>query len=375
MSAPGQVPGQTAAPVTATTRAAAIAANPRVAIDTGSIQGSIDLKGGRIDDISLVKFRETVDPKSPPIVLLSPSGSPEPFYAEFGWIGTAGATNKLPTADTVWTQVGAGALSVGHPVTLTYDNGEGLQFRRTISVDDKYMFTVKDEVANKTANPITLYPYALISRHGTPKTLGYYILHEGLIGVLGNDGLQEDTYKKIEEKKNVDFDVTNGWLGITDKYWAAALVPDTNAHLKAHFSTGTLGTEKTYQTDYLLDSAADRARRHRHGRRAAVRRRQGSGGHQRLREAARPQPLRPADRLGLVLLHHQADVHRHRLVLPPGRQFRPRHPHRHRADQGGVLPARQQVLRVDGEDEEGAAADGGAARALSRTTRSSSSRR
>jgi YidC/Oxa1 family membrane protein insertase len=258
--APGQVPaavpGQAATPsATATvTREAALKASPRVAIDTGSIQGSIDLKGGRIDDISLVKFRETVDPKSPPIVLLSPSGSPEPFYAEFGWTGTAGANVKLPTSDTVWTQAGSGALAVGHPVALTYDNGGGLEFRRIIAVDDKYLFTIKDEVVNKSANPVTLFPYALISRHGTPKTLGYYILHEGLIGVLGNDGLQEYTYKKVEEKKDVAFDVTNGWLGITDKYWAAALVPDPGAHLKAHFSTGTVGTEKTYQTDYLLDA-------------------------------------------------------------------------------------------------------------------------
>jgi YidC/Oxa1 family membrane protein insertase len=131
---PGAVPGQTAAPgaTTTVTREAALKASPRVAIDTGSIQGSIDLKGGRIDDISLVKFRETVDPKSPPIVLLSPSGSPEPFYAEFGWTGTAGANVKLPTSDTVWKQAGSGALAVGHPVTLTYDNGEGLEFRRII---------------------------------------------------------------------------------------------------------------------------------------------------------------------------------------------------------------------------------------------------
>ena len=101
----------------------------------------------------MVKFRETVDPKSPPIVLLSPSGSPEPFYAEFGWTGTAGSNVKLPTADTVWRQAGSGALSIGHPVTLTYDNGEGLDFRRTIAVDDKYLFTVKDEVVNKTREP------------------------------------------------------------------------------------------------------------------------------------------------------------------------------------------------------------------------------
>ena len=139
-------------------------------------------------------------------------------------------------------------------MTLTYDNGEGLEFRRTISVDDKYMFSIKDEVTNKGASPVTLYPYALISRHGTPQTAGYYILHEGLVGVLGEYGLQEYTYKNIAEKKAVNFDVTNGWLGITDKYWAAVLLPDTTARLKARFSTGTLGSVPTYQTDYLLDA-------------------------------------------------------------------------------------------------------------------------
>ena len=251
-----QVPGQTGAPAAAATvdRAAALAASPRVPIATGSVQGSIALKGGRIDDIALVKFRETVDPKSPPIILLSPSGTTDPFYAEFGWTGVAGANVKLPTSETVWKQTGSGTLSVGRPVTLSYDNDEGLEFRRTIAVDDKYLFTIKDEVTNKGASPISLYPYALISRHGTPQTAGYYILHEGLIGVLGDSGLQEYTYKNIAEKKAVNFDVTNGWLGITDKYWAATLLPDTSARLKARFSTGTLGTVPTYQTDYLLDA-------------------------------------------------------------------------------------------------------------------------
>jgi YidC/Oxa1 family membrane protein insertase len=160
----------------------------------------------------------------------------------------------LPASETVWKQTGSGPLSVGHPVTLTYDNGEGLEFHRTITVDDKYLFTIKDDVSNKGANPVSLFPYALISRHGTPQTAGYYILHEGLIGVLGESGLQEYTYKNIAEKKVVNFDVTNGWLGITDKYWAATLLPDTTARLKARFSTGTLGTIQTYQTDYLLDA-------------------------------------------------------------------------------------------------------------------------
>jgi YidC/Oxa1 family membrane protein insertase len=255
-SAPPQVPGQAGAPVgtAPVDRATVLANSPRVAIATDSVQGSIALKGGRIDDLSLVKFRETVDPKSPPIVLLSPSGTADPFYAEFGWTSAAGSGAKVPTADTLWKQVGSGALSVGHPVTLSFDNGEGLEFRRTIAVDDKYLFTIKDEVTNKGGSAVSLYPYALISRHGTPPTAGYYVLHEGLIGVLGESGLQEYTYKKIEDKKSVSFDVTNGWLGITDKYWAATLLPETNARLKARFSTDMLGTTRTYQTDYLLDA-------------------------------------------------------------------------------------------------------------------------
>jgi YidC/Oxa1 family membrane protein insertase len=251
--APGQPTVTPQAPQTLT-RDAALAASPRVAIDTPSLHGSIALKGGRIDDLSLVKYRETVDSNSPPIVLLSPSGSPEPFYGEFGWVGAAGTTARLPGPDTAWRQDGSGALQVDKPVNLVFDNGEGLEFRRTISVDDKYLFTVKDNVINKGSAPVTLYPYALISRHGTPQTLGYYILHEGMIGVLGKEGMQEVTYKTIDDKKKIPFDVTNAWLGITDKYWAAALLPDTDAHVKANFSAGALGTTKTYQTDYLLDA-------------------------------------------------------------------------------------------------------------------------
>ena len=151
-SAPS-VPGQTAPAAAPADRKAALAASPRLPIQTVSLQGSIALKGGRIDDLSLLKFRETVDPKSPPITLLSPSGSPEPFYAEFGWTA-ADATVKVPTADTLWTQTGSGALDVGHPVTLTWNNGGGLDFTRTITVDDKFLFTVKDEVANKTDKPV-----------------------------------------------------------------------------------------------------------------------------------------------------------------------------------------------------------------------------
>ena len=251
-----QAPGQAAqAPAEiAANRDAALGKSPRVPIATDSLQGSIALKGGRIDDLALVKFRETVDPKSPPIVLLSPSGSPEPFYAEFGWTNAAGANVKVPASDTVWTQAGSGILRIDHPVTLTYDNGEGLEFRRTIVIDDNYLFTIKDEVANKSDKAVSLFPFALISRHGAPKTLGYYILHEGLIGKFGDEGSKEVTYKTIEEKKINTFNATNAWLGITDKYWAAVLLPKTDAHVIANFRADMLGKIETYQTDYLLDA-------------------------------------------------------------------------------------------------------------------------
>jgi YidC/Oxa1 family membrane protein insertase len=234
-------------------RDTAIASAPRVKIDTPRVSGSISLKGARIDDLSLVQFRDTVDPLSPATVLFSPSGTANPYYAEFGWVAASGSAVKIPDQSTVWQQEGSGNLTSSSPIKLKYDNGDGLTFHRTISIDDRYLFTVKDEVTNVGNAPVTLYPFALISRHGTPKVSGYYILHEGLIGYLGDEKLQEYAYKKIDDAKSVDFKVTDGWLGITDKYWAAALLPDTTAPLHARFSSNLVGTVRTYQTDYLQD--------------------------------------------------------------------------------------------------------------------------
>ncbi len=256
-AAPGsvtpQLPGQGAAPTPAQqlTREAVLKASPRVAIETARLAGSISLKGAQIDDLALVQFRETVDPKSPPIVLLSPAGSPHPFYAEFGWAPGAGTTLKVPDSNATWTQQGSGTLGVGRPVTLTWNNGEGLEFRRIFTVDDRYLITVENQIVNRGSAPATLYPFALIRRVGTPETLGYYILHEGLIGVFGDQGLQEVTYADIEKKKTMSFKATNAWLGITDKYWAAALLPDTKAAIQGQFSYNLNGTQKSYQTDYL----------------------------------------------------------------------------------------------------------------------------
>jgi YidC/Oxa1 family membrane protein insertase len=235
----------------AATREAVIASSPHVAIDTPRLRGSIDLKGGRIDNLALEQYRESTEPNSPPIVLFSPSGAPDAYYAEFGWVAATGSNAAVPGPDTLWKQEGSATLGVDHPVTLTYDNGQGLIFTRTIAVDDHYMFTVNDRVVNKGGSPVTLFPYGLISRHGTPPVLGYYILHEGPIGVMGADGEKEESYKKIVEAKSESWDVTDAWLGFTDKYWAAVLIPDTDAKVKTRFSAQDINGQEIYQTDYL----------------------------------------------------------------------------------------------------------------------------
>ena len=235
------------------TREAAISSSPRIQIDTPRVHGSIALRGARIDDIVLKNYRETVDEDSPEIELFSPSGSANPYYAEYGWVGDVGANVKLPHADTVWLARNQSALTPDHPVVLTYDNGEGLVFERTYAIDDNYMVKVTQSVANNTSAAVTLYPYALVSRHGTPSILGFFILHEGLIGVFGEQGLEEVDYDDIAEEKISTFSDKSGWIGITDKYWASVLIPDQNTPYTARMTASEKGPMTIYQTDYLLD--------------------------------------------------------------------------------------------------------------------------
>ncbi len=229
------------------TREAALAEQPRVRIDTPSLHGSIDLVGARIDDLTLAKYHETVNPKSPEVVLLQPPGAADAYFAQFGWAQTPGV--KLPGADTKWTTSGD-QLTPGHPLTLTWDNSEGLTFTRTISVDKDYMFTVDDAVKNTGSTPVKLTPYGLISRSGTPPVSGYYILYEGPIGYL--DGAIRDVkYASLAPDKPADFTSAGGWLGFTDKYWLSALVPPQGDTIKAQFRK-TVGPDQIdhYQVDY-----------------------------------------------------------------------------------------------------------------------------
>jgi YidC/Oxa1 family membrane protein insertase len=260
-NAPSTVQSGAAAPVN---RETAISGTPRVKIESPRISGSISLKGARLDDVSLLLFRETVDPASPPIVLYSPSGTENPYYAEFGWVPGSGASAKVPDQNTLWQQEGTGSLTPSHPVTLKYDNGEGLTYHRTIAIDDRYLFTIKDDVSNVSNAPVTLFPFALISRHGRPKTGGYAVRHEGPIGVMGKECLrqsssivtecQEESYDTLDKSKTLRFEnIKDAWFGFTDVYWASALLPDTNATLNARFSSNKVGGLDTYQADYLLE--------------------------------------------------------------------------------------------------------------------------
>jgi YidC/Oxa1 family membrane protein insertase len=244
----GTSPVGAASQALAETREAAIAEQPRVKIDTPRLHGSIALTGGRIDDLTLATYHETIDPKSPEVVLLWPTGTADPYFAEFGWIGTAPDV-KLPGSETKWSASG-GPLAPGHPVTLSWDNGAGLTFTRAISIDENYMFTVEDGVKNAGSAPVSLTPYGLISRTGTPPVSGYYILFEGPIGFL-EGGLQEVKYTSLTPEKPADFGSTGGWLGFTDKYWLTALIPPQTESVKAQFrhAVGANNVDR-YQADY-----------------------------------------------------------------------------------------------------------------------------
>jgi YidC/Oxa1 family membrane protein insertase len=245
-NAPGAAPTHTTE-----TREIAIAEQPRVRIETPRLHGSIDLLGARLDDLTLATYHETVDPKSPEVELLSPPGTQDPYLAEFGWVA-ASPDVKVPEPNTRWTETG-GPLTPDHPVTLTWDNGQGLIFTRTISVDKNYMFTVGDAVKNTGSTPVKLTPYGLISRGGTPPVSGYYILYEGPIGYL--DGLIRDVkYTSLAPGTPTDFTSTGGWLGFTDKYWLTALVPPQDHVIKAQFRKAVSPDRVDhYQVDYTGD--------------------------------------------------------------------------------------------------------------------------
>ncbi|MCL2384981.1 MAG: membrane protein insertase YidC [Alphaproteobacteria bacterium] len=232
-------------------REEALAESPRIKLQPPAISGSIALRGARIDDVSLNDYRETVDPKSPNIILLSPSGSPASYYVEIGFIADPDSNLVLPGPNTLW-QADQDELTDSKPVALTYDNGQGLIFHRTFAIDDHYMFTVTDSVENKSTQPVTLHPSARVVRHGKPPSTGYSSVHEGFVGVIGDSSAQTkwDQIEK-EDHRTKTFSGTGGWIGLTDKYWGAVVIPDQSKAVEASF-TETNDLVPNYLSGYVV---------------------------------------------------------------------------------------------------------------------------
>jgi len=246
---PGATP---ATPALVQTRPEVLAAAPRVTINSPRLSGSLSLVGGRIDDLRLKDYRETIDPGSPQVLLLSPPGAPGAYYGEFGWVAPQGSTAATPGPDSRWMSTST-EFSPTAPLTMTYDNGAGLRFTRIVEVDENYLFTVRDRVENTTGAAVTLYPYGHVSRTGTPPTLGFFILHEGPLGVL-EETLVEYSYEDLRDAGAETHRSTGGWLGITDKYWLAAVIPDQAAPYEAGFRYSNQGGTDNYQTYFRRDA-------------------------------------------------------------------------------------------------------------------------
>ncbi|ESZ61227.1 membrane protein insertase YidC [Mesorhizobium sp. M0317] len=252
-AAPGAIPNAPGTYVTTPEgRAQEVAKTARVNIDTPSLSGSINLTGARLDDLKLKHYTETVDKTSPQIQLLNPQALPTGYYAEIGFVGSD-TTGTVPGPETVWSVDGNATLTPATPVTLTFTNDKGLTFKRTISVDGDYMFTVSDAVQNSGSAPVTLSNYGRVIRFDKPAVASSYVLHEGLIGVTGTEGLQEHKYADIEKNKlYTPSKSTDGWLGITDKYWAVTLVPTEKQPFQPHYAYYDNGRPR-YQSDFLTD--------------------------------------------------------------------------------------------------------------------------
>ena len=237
---------------------AVLAGGERLKISTPRLHGTLALTGARLDDLTLADYFQQVDRKDE-VVLLSPAQSENPYYIDQGW--TAPGDVKVPDAQTPWQPVvekgKTAILTPETPVTLRWDNSAGLVFERVLRVDDNYLFTTTQRVINNTDNPVTLHPYALVSRLNRKENAAFYILHEGPTGVL-NKILKEYSFQKMRKEGkdnpnglNVTENSTGGWLGITDKYWLTALIPDQQQAIEARYNYRLRDTADRFQVDYL----------------------------------------------------------------------------------------------------------------------------
>lgn len=231
-------------------RAEALARSARVTIDTPALTGSIALRGARFDDLSLREYRQTTDDDSPIVTLLSPVGAANAYYIVNGWTATGGLARELPGAATEWSLAEGERLTFETPVTLGYTSPSGLEFRRTITVDDHYLFTVTDRVANNTGAPVDLQAYAAVRRFGLPEDYHpFFISHEGFVGSMNGVVLRK--YKRMRKDGSFSRESTGGWLAIADKYWMAAIIPSPNATLTGEYRAVLGADDPLYEANYL----------------------------------------------------------------------------------------------------------------------------
>ncbi|HEY2709090.1 MAG TPA: membrane protein insertase YidC [Caulobacteraceae bacterium] len=230
------------------TRAQALAAGPRVAVDTPMLAGSISLAGARLDDLFLKQYRETTKANSPPVELLRPLGADNAYYAVSGWVGAPGA----PDETTLWTQTSQGALTPTNPLELTYSAPSGLAFRREIKVDPQFLFTETDTVENHGTAVVNIAPYGAVQRRGVPPELGKTAM-EGAIGMFGGV-LKDKKYQAWKKDGPSDFTSTGGWTGITDKYWMTVFAPPQNEAIRARNEVTQVNGIDDYQASYVGQS-------------------------------------------------------------------------------------------------------------------------
>ena len=231
-------------PTKAISRSDALKESDRVFIENSNLSGSISLRGALIDDIILKNYRETLDKSSKPIVVLSPKKSEDGYFVESGW-ATTKSDVKVPDNNSVWQIREGKKLTPASPVTLEWNNREGVVFSKKIELDDKYLFKITETIRNEKSKTIELFHYSQITKNTKPNTENFYILHEGLIGVVDKN-LKEETYSTIEKEKKT-YTGKSGWFGITDKYWMSAIIPESGKSFKGEYSFAN-----SYKANFII---------------------------------------------------------------------------------------------------------------------------
>jgi YidC/Oxa1 family membrane protein insertase len=252
------VAGTAPAPSTKPANNDAFADSPRLKIETEQLSGSIALMGARFDDLILADYAESLAADAPRQRILQAENEFGHWQVHHGWVGGEGANVTLPGPTSLWRVVDGTVLTPTSPVTIAHTTPEGVEFRQRIEVDNNFMFTITHSARNNTSASLTLYPFAQISRTGRPQTSNLFILHEGAIGFFGEEGLNELDYDDLIDERVVSKQAATGWLGITDKYWATAIIPPQDVSFSARF-TGDSANDRAgevFRGDYLLAGRA-----------------------------------------------------------------------------------------------------------------------